>query len=190
LVSSVAVKHHPIACTTQTITVVWLILGEPGLKKEGSLKNVFALTGKAKMGKSQTIRTVVEMLTTKYPDARFEYNVTTRVDTRVVLTIGVLKIGIESQSNPKTRLIKESLNLFERIGCDVIICATRTSGSTVDAVNALQGFSIQWLEQHQESQPYEQVLRNLAAAREIVKQVEVLIESIEQRPARSLSATA
>jgi hypothetical protein len=142
------------------------------------------------MGKSQTIRTIDEMLNLKYPDATREHNHITKVDVRVVLTINGLKIGIESQSNPNTRLIKESLELFLREGCNVIICATRTSGATVDAVNALQGFSAQWIDQREKSKPYEQVLRDLVVAREIVKQVEVLIGSTEQRPARSLSASA
>jgi hypothetical protein len=153
------------------------------------LKNLFALRGKSNVGKSQTIRTVVELLTEKHPDARVEYNHTTKVDERVVLTINGLKIGIESQSNP-SRWIKESLDLFVRIGCDVIICATRTRGAKVDAVNGLQGFEVQWLDQRERSQPYEQVLRSLAMARDIVERVEVLIGATAPAQVRSLSATA
>ena len=156
------------------------------------MKNVFALRGPANRGKSQTIRTVVEMFTAKHPDVTIEHNYTTKADVRVVLTINGLKIGIESQGNPNSRLIKESLDLFVRTGCDVIICATRTSGATKDAVDALQsqGFDVHWLEQPSRSEPYEQVLRSLAMARTIVEKVEVLIGSTEPQPARSLSATA
>lgn len=154
------------------------------------MKNIFALRGKSNVGKSQTIRTVVEMLTAKHPDATVEYNHRTKVDELVVLTVDGWKIGIESQSNPNSRWIKESLNLFVRTGCDVIICATRTSGAKVDAVNALQGFDVQWLDQPEKSQPYEQVLRSLAMAREIVERVDVLIGSTAQPQVHSLSAIA
>jgi hypothetical protein len=155
-----------------------------------SLKKVLALRGKSNVGKSQTIRTVVEMLTAKHPNAAIEHNHATKVDIRVVLNINDLKIGIESQGNPNSRLIKESLDLFVRIGCDVIICATRTSGATVDAVDALAGFDVQWLEQRKQSKVTEQILRNIVMARQIVEKVELLSESPEPPVARSLSATA
>jgi ABC-type dipeptide/oligopeptide/nickel transport system ATPase component len=150
-------------------------------QKEVSLKNVFALRGTSKTGKSQTIRTVVEMLTENHPEASTEHNHTTKVDTRVVLTINGRKIGIES------RLINDSLDLFVDARCDVIVCATRTSGATVNAVNALQGFDIHWVEQPKKSQPYEQILRSMTIARQIVEEVEALI-----KPAlvRTMAATA
>jgi len=133
------------------------------------------------MGKSQTIRTVVELLTANHPDAKIEHNHTTKVDTRVVLTINGRKIGIES------RLINDGLDLFLNVGCDVIVCATRTSGKAVNAVNALRGFDIHWFEQPKKSQPYEQILRSLTMARQIVEEVEALIQ-----PAlvRAMAATA
>jgi|SRR5689334_23654156 len=122
------------------------------------------------MGKSQTIRTVAELLTTNHPDATIEHNHTTKADTRVVLTINGWKIGIES------RLVNDSLDLFVNAGCDVIVCATRTYGATVDAVTALRGFDIHWFEQPKRSQPYEQILRSLTMARQIVAEVEAVIQ--------------
>ena len=150
------------------------------------MKHVFALRGKSKTGKSQTIRTVVEMLTEKHPDATVEHNHTTKVDVRVVLTINGLKVGIESQG----KLVEESLDLFVKIGCDVIVCATRTSGATVNAVNALHGFNVRWLEQQPKSQPHEQVLRSLIMAREISANVQALIAPAEPVKALSRSANA
>jgi ABC-type dipeptide/oligopeptide/nickel transport system ATPase component len=153
--------------------------------KEITLKTLFALRGKSNTGKSQTLRTIVEMLSEKHPNGVIEHNHTTKTDMRVALTINGVKIGVESQEDPK-----ESLDLFVRIGCDVIICATRTRGAAVDAVNELQGFDVQWLEQPQQSQPYEQVLRSLAMAREMAERVEVLIAAAQPRPVRSLAASA
>jgi hypothetical protein len=145
------------------------------------LKNLFALRGASNMGKSQTIRTVVELLSANHPEATIEHDHTTKTDTRIVLTINGWKIGIES------RLINDSLRLFIDAGCDVIVCATRTSGATVNAVNALQRFDIRWFEQPKKSQPYEQILRSLAMARQIVAELEALIQ-----PAlvRTMAATA
>lgn len=152
------------------------------------MKNVFALMGRSNRGKSQTIRTVVEMLTAKHPTATIEHNQTAKADVRAIVNINGLKIGVESQSAPKG--LRDSLDLFVRTGCDAIICATRTRGATVDAVSALHGFEVHWLEQQEKSKPNEQILRSLITARGIVEQVEVLIESAEKPPVRRLSAHA
>ena len=133
------------------------------------MNTIIALKGRGKIGKTQTIRTVDELLRAKYPDATVEHEHRTRVELRVVLTVNGVKIGIESQSNPK---IKDSLNLFATLGCQIIICATRTSGETCKAVNALSGYEIVWLEQRAQSAPFEQVLSNLAMARHIVEATE------------------
>jgi hypothetical protein len=152
------------------------------------VKRVFALSGKANLGKSQTIRTIVELLTNNHPDATSDHKHKTKVDVRVVLTINGWKVGIESQGHPSGRLITESLDLFVRVGCDVILCATRTRGATVDAVNSLDGCEVQWIEQRELSKPHEQVLRDLSVARQIVEQIETLVAST--KPARTLAATA
>ncbi len=60
------------------------------------MKNLFALRGKKRIGKSQTIRTAAEMLTANHPDATIEHNETTKGDMRVVLTINRWRIGIDS----------------------------------------------------------------------------------------------
>ena len=142
------------------------------------------------MGKSQTIRTVVEMLTANHPDATIEHNHTTKADIRVVLTINGWKIGIESQGEPLGRLVNGSLDLFVNVGCDVIVCATRTYGANVNAVNSLQGYDIHWIEQPEKSQPHEQILRSVAMARELAEKVEALVRSTKPAPARSMAATA
>jgi hypothetical protein len=151
------------------------------------LKNLFALRGTTHKGKSHTIRTVVELLTQNHPDAAIEHNYTTKSEIRIVLTINGLKIGIDSQSG---RLATGSLALFVNGGCDVIVCATRTSRAAVNAVNELQGFDIHWLEQPEKSEPYEQILRSLTMASQIVAQVETVIQSAKPALARTMSANA
>ena len=139
------------------------------------LRKAIALKGRRRIGKSQTIRTVDELLREKYPSARVGHERRTRVDLRVVLGINGVRIGIESNSDPK------SLDLFVRLGCNVIICATRTTGKTVAAVTALPGYEpgyeVAWLEQRAQSNLVQQVLGNLAMARDIVEEIEESITS-------------
>ena len=126
---------------------------------------VFALKGRRNVGKSQTIRTVDELLRAKYPDARVEDEHRTGTELRVVMTINGVKIGVESSTNV-------SFDFFLSRGCDVIICPSRTKGQTVNAVNALPGYEVVWLEQPSQFVPFEQVLSNLAMARNIVEETE------------------
>jgi hypothetical protein len=146
--------------------------------EEELLNTVIALKGKRKIGKTQTIRTVDELLRAKYPGASIEHEHRTRAELRVVLTVNGVKIGIESNDD---RLIKESLSLFDSLGCEIIICATRTSGGAFTAVNVLLGYEAVWLEQRAQSAPFEQVLSNLAMARHIVEETEIAI--VSARPA-------
>ena len=136
------------------------------------MKKVFALKGRRSIGKSQTIKTFVELLRTKYPTARVEHE----HRTRVVLGINGVKIGVESTGENIGR-IQASFDLFASLDCEVIICATRTTGKTVNAVNALPGYEVLWLEQRVQSAPFEQVLSNLAMARHIVEETEKSIAS-------------
>ena len=136
------------------------------------MKKVIALKGRRNVGKSQTIRTVDELLRVKYPSARVEHEHRTRAELSVVMSIDGVKIGVESSER-----IQASLDLFVSLGCDVIICATRTTGKTVNAVNALPGYEVVWLQQQSHSAPFEQVLSNLAMARHIVEETEKSIVS-------------
>jgi hypothetical protein len=103
------------------------------------LKKVLALKGRRNVGKSQTIRTVDELLCAKYPVASVEHEHRTRVELRVVLSINGVRIGVESGARTQS-----SFDLFVSLGCDVIICPTRTTGQTVNAVNALPGYEVVW----------------------------------------------
>jgi hypothetical protein len=136
------------------------------------LKKVFALKGRRNIGKSQTIRTVDELLRAKYPGISVEHEHRTRAELRVVLSLNGVKIGVESYT-------KAGFDLFVSLGCDVIICPTRTTGQTVNAVNALPGYEVIWLEQRPQSMPFEQVLSNLAMARHIVEETEKSIAAAQ-----------
>lgn len=56
-----------------------------------------------------------------------------------------IKIGIESKGDPNTQL-KERLFELKESGCNIIICATRTKGDTVQAVRDLYSdYRVVWL---------------------------------------------
>ena len=140
------------------------------------MKKVIALRGTASKGKSQTISKAYRQLLEKYPDAKVENLAPSwGIDIKVTLTVGATKIGIESRGDPSNRL-PESLVEFVGIGCKIIICATRTSGGTVNAVDDLKtthGYEIIWLEQkdagYSES---EREAANRKMAKRIVAEVE------------------
>jgi len=138
------------------------------------MKRAIALKGRTDSGKTYTISKVYELLKAKYPPIE-EEDFKIAVDIRVILIIKGFKIGIESQGDPDSRL-ENSLNLFIKKECDVIVCATRTRGQTVEAVEKLSKFDyeIKWLEQNY-VKPVEQDKNNLAMAKDIIKEIEAII---------------
>lgn len=109
---------------------------------------ILACHGVANQGKSETIKNLSKLLIAKYPNAIIDYiNSNYKYDITVVITIGNVKIGIESQGDPNSRLGK-SLQEFtsKQNPCDIIICSTRTSGSTVTLVSNLHtAYDIIWI---------------------------------------------
>lgn len=134
-------------------------------------KKVIALYGVADVGKSTTIKLAYDLLKAKYKMATVD-ELFVGADIKIVLTIDGTKIGIESQGDPSGRL-KESLSLFVKMGCQVIICATRSRGQTVQAVEKLaSAYEILWLEQVIKKTSAEQQHNNSIMAGKIVKEVE------------------
>jgi hypothetical protein len=138
------------------------------------MKSAIALKGRADSGKTYTISKVYELLKAKYPDFE-EEDFKISIDIRVILVINGFRIGIESQGDPGGRL-ENSLNLFLKKNCDVIVCSTRTKGKTVKAVNKLSknGYKVKWFEQNY-VKTSEQDANNLAMAKGIVKEIETII---------------
>ena len=100
------------------------------------MKNTaIAIWGDGGQGKSTAIKEIVNAISFHYPkaiiDVRIEGN-----DIQVIILIGKVKIGIESQGDPGGRL-QRSLDLFVMENCHIIICATRTRGGTVKSVEGL-----------------------------------------------------
>ncbi len=137
-------------------------------------KKVIAIYGVADVGKSTSIKLAYDLLKSKYKEATVD-ELFVGADIKVVLTVNGTKIGIESQGDPGGRL-KDSLSLFVKMGCHIIICATRSRGQTVQAVEALaSAYEILWLEQVAKKTTAEQQNSNMLMARKIVKEVESVL---------------
>jgi len=139
------------------------------------MKEVIALRGVAGKGKSTTIRKVYNLLLGKYPNAAVEPAPGRRgIDVKVVITIGEVKIGIESRGDPG-RALPESLDEFVEISCEIIVCTTRSYGDTVIAVENVKrnGYEVVWFEQEDagDSESVQEVANQQMAER-IVSEVE------------------
>lgn len=133
-------------------------------------KKVIALWGIANIGKSATIWKVYNLLVSKYAVKKSEYEIFAK-DIRVVLTIYGIKIGIESQGDPDSRLEK-SLELFIKVGCKIIVCATRTRGNTVNLVKKLEPkYEVIWFQKKAQLNSSEYDVSNKTMAQNIIKEI-------------------
>ena len=117
-------------------------------------KTIIANWGHALQGKSETVKGIAKKILNDYPEAISNpIQINYSGDIKVVITIGKLKIGIESQGDPNSRLFS-SLKEFSELKCDMIICATRTSGKTVHAVRKLSqsdNYELIWVTNYRSS---------------------------------------
>jgi hypothetical protein len=152
------------------------------------MKNVFVQKGPQNVGKSTTIRHFFRLLMAEHPDA----NATdlradrppflNKSDIRAVITIGDIKIGIESQGDPWGRdsRLHKGLAAFVNLHCNVIIVATRTTGRTVEEVDALKdhGYTITWRTRSRESTLADQDKANRAEAQWMLDQIQALLTAV------------
>jgi len=111
---------------------------------------LFALQGPGNCGKSDTLNRLFHILQTKYPSATIQALCSGTKDIAIIMRgVKGLVVGIESQGDPNSRL-HQSLPTFAAEKCDIIFCACRTSGMTVDWVNALSAaYGIHFVSQTQ-----------------------------------------
>lgn len=93
-------------------------------------------------GKTQSIKAIYEAFLNRYPSMMPKKPIEDGSkheswDTKAIFTINVdgkeIKIGLESQGDPKSRQF-ESLTLFAKEECNIIIGASRTKGETAHNV--------------------------------------------------------
>ena len=101
------------------------------------MANIFALQGPSNSGKSSTLIQLCDRLVAKYPGATLDTLSTGSKDVTVIIhPINGKKVGIESQGDPNSRL-QQSLIDFRNANCDIVFCACRTSGMTVNWIDAM-----------------------------------------------------
>jgi hypothetical protein len=138
------------------------------------MKKVIVLWGTANIGKTITLKKVHKQLLKLSTNTLPEHS-RNNIDIREILIINGMKVGIETQGDPNSRLA-ESLKLFKKQGCVLIICATRTRGQTVELVNELEPkYSVSWRGQSAVSSTEWQKQSNSAIAKLIVNEAKSII---------------
>ena len=140
-------------------------------------KTVIANKGISHKGKSSTLKLISQVLLNQFPNATTTpTDIDYSGDVKVIITIDKIKIGIESQGDPGGRLGK-SLDEFAAIPCDIIVCATRTSGQGVWDVEEMKpqyGYDIIWVANHRSDEKNHDALNQLSAE-QIVELIKRLI---------------
>ena len=133
------------------------------------MSTLIALWAPANSGKTTTLKIVrkhlAKVATSTVASASID-----GIDFREIFIINGKKVGIESQGDPGSRLCK-SLELFKREGCSVIICSTRSRGSTVKSVEALEpDYKLSWRGQSAIGLPENRGASNQAIAKLIYQE--------------------
>ncbi|QHI35574.1 hypothetical protein IMCC3317_09200 [Kordia antarctica] len=137
-------------------------------------KTIIAIYGTSGKGKSDTIKRTAQLLIDQNPNAKVHIQHDFTNDILLTIQIGTIRIGFESQGDPKSRIFKyntlgqladEKLN--PKLGnCDIIICASRTRDTTVWKVDEIADeydFHTVWISSFVSPNLNHQVLNNLAA---------------------------
>ncbi len=137
-------------------------------------KTIIAIYGRQAQGKSETIKKASQILMDQNPNTKVFIQHDFKFDILLTIQIGTIRIGFESQGDPKSRILKYDTlkqladkDLNQNIGnCDIIICATRTRGETakkVDQIADEYGFHTLWISSFMSPKLNHSVLNNMAA---------------------------
>jgi hypothetical protein len=136
---------------------------------------VIVLRGPANVGKTTTIKKAYDLLKSKYPNAVRGRTARVGIEFIGTLTIHGVRVAFETQGDPSTEL-ELRLSPYVRMECEIIVCATRMWGETVDAVKKLEpNYKVIWLRQVR-SDPGGQESSNLAMAQKVIEHVEESIK--------------
>lgn len=138
------------------------------------MKVLYVLQGAGEKGKSSTLNILIDELVKKYPNATkriLEQDIS--CDQKVIFdNLNGHIIGIETQGDTNSRL-PESLNDFEKAQCDIIFCACRTRGSTVDTIQNFAthySYTVKIIKQTYEKNSSKQITSNTNVAHSMIRQ--------------------
>jgi hypothetical protein len=120
------------------------------------LKTILAVWNSGGKGKTESLRQFANLLLSTYPSYTpifpIPANIPVSNDFRLVVEINGVTVAIESQGDPKTNLKNRLIDLIKIYNCDIIVCACRTRGETVAAVENIHnkyGFQKIWTSTYQ-----------------------------------------
>lgn len=145
------------------------------------MSTIIAVYGRQNEGKSETIKNVCKILLANFPNVipsipiqDINYN----SDILLTIQLGTILIGIESQGDPNSRMIyDDTVKDLVNQKCDIIICATRTDGMTVQKVDNIAAsfqYRVIWKSSYYNSGCNNNVL-NFISAEEIVNLIKSII---------------
>lgn len=141
-------------------------------------KSVIAIYGPSRQGKSETVRETANLLLAAFPHYKLQA-INTGGDITYIVEINGVKIGLESQGDPKSRIF-HSLQTFVNERCDIIICACRSRGETANAVEDLyriNQYEIIWSTNHRSGNKKHSQL-NQIAANEILELIKLIMNGL------------
>lgn len=128
---------------------------------------IIGIYGRQNEGKSTTIKNVRDKLLIQFPQAKQTFLRPDGGDIWVTIEINGIKLGIESWGDPSSPLVDEdSLEDLAKQGCNIILCATRTSGGTVKEVDRIANqydYNTLWLSSYYSPNLDKDILNDMAA---------------------------
>jgi hypothetical protein len=144
------------------------------------MKTVLAIWHSSDKGKTETLRAFANLLISTFPmiiplDPKY-IPIPATGDFRFVGDINGVRIGIESEGDPNSRLQERLLELANDLNCGIILCTSRTRGDTVAAVDNLVplGFETIWTSTYQISDISNRNRMNLLKARHLLELLQEL----------------
>lgn len=105
------------------------------------MKTILSVWNSSSKGKTETIRELAKLLLSTYPAFTpvkpSSVHIPKKGDFILVIDINGIIVGIVSQGDPGTGLKAKLEDLIDTYQCDIIICATRTRGDTVETVKKM-----------------------------------------------------
>lgn len=150
------------------------------------MKKIIALYGAGNRGKSTTLKMVYQSLSRSFellpeknvrPDEHGAYCLNERYDIRVIFIVNGVRVGLESQGDPNSRL-EDSLHFFRDNKCRLIVCPTRTWGGTVKCVERLKPeFEVEWMKKTVADDESSQAVCNKADATKLIRLIKAFTQS-------------
>lgn len=143
--------------------------------KASSIKTIVAIKNSSDKKKTETLREFASLMLTTYPNLipilPIPAFVPSEWDFRLVVEINGIRIAIESQGDPNSKLQERLFDLADNFNVDIILCTTRTKWETVYAVEDLcnqKGFQYIWSSTYQMIGKANQDIANQAKARHLL----------------------